>query len=55
MAGASVTKTAELLGFSRATAMSRTITEFKKHEINSSISGVISSELTDLPTKTDVH
>ena len=30
MAGASVTKTAELLSFSRAT-ISRTMTEFKKH------------------------
>ena len=30
MAGASITKTAELLGFSRAT-ISRTMSEFKKH------------------------
>ena len=30
-AGASVTKTAEMLGFSKAT-ISRTMTEFKKHE-----------------------
>ena len=35
MAGASVTRTAELLGFSRAT-ISRTITEFKKQGKTSS-------------------
>ena len=35
MTGPSVTKTTELLGFSRAT-MSRTMTEFKKHRKTSS-------------------
>ena len=35
MAGTSVTKTAELFGFSRAT-ISRTMTEFKMHEETSS-------------------
>ena len=53
MAGASVTKTVELLGFQRTT-ISKTMTEFKKHE-NLAATEVIYAGLPNLPTDTDVH
>ena len=53
MAGASVTKTTELLSFSRAT-ISRTIKEFNKHG-KTSATGVILARLPNLPAETDMN
>ena len=52
MAGASVTKIAELLGFSRAPT--KTMAEFKKHG-RPPATRVIPAGLSNLPTEIDVY
>ena len=54
MAEASVTKAAELLGFSRATIL-RTMTEFKNQGKPSSKRSNSCQTYTNLPTEIDVH